>query len=509
MTTLNDHPVPTHFPRNRRRILAAVALAAVVFILAVARQEGMLSFLPFPLGGGHGRETALTRLPLTDSEAQEAIQREAGHIVACSYTSAPATRSDDGYGALNDDPISGHGPDWVVTEPAAIGAMSLLQAAAFGKERGDDVSAAEAALDGFFEVWLVQHTQGWIADPHSGDIGGMAARIYYDARGRWVKSGDATPGATGIMVSAMWKRYEYLTDTGRAAAGRAWLTRAWPLAQSAKGYLLTHFDPNSELERGPASSPNEWLTDAVAASDALACLDRWGALVGAPDPACRATATRLRAGIAAMKEDGPWKGFYRFRDHARDNQPSDGDSVDQIGFLPYETGALDPGDLFVRQISDGWTVGADGIAMTAQTSDPADWTYYGTHWHHYFAPRLENDYLYPGPGLQLAKVEWKYARRTGDHRVYLRAVNRLRWAVSPKYSALWSGEGGLMDWRDAHDYGHAAEKWARFIDTSGYLIQTVLMINFNRDTVYVPENALSARRCNPASSSLPSARPPG
>jgi len=209
--------------------------------------------------------------------------------------------------------------------------------------------------------------------------------------------------------------------------------------------------------------------------------------MGRPDPQCLATAVRLRSGIAAMKEDDSWKGYYRLRRHDQKDQPTNGDCVDQIAFLPYEADVLDPGDPFVRRISDNWTVGPN--AMTAQATDPAAWTYFGTHWHRYFALRLENDYLYPGPGLQLAKAEWKYARRTHDRVMALRATNRLRWAVAPQYSALWDKNGGLVDWRDARDHGHAAEPWARFIDTSGYLIQAVLMVSFGQDTRYTPEDA--------------------
>ncbi len=483
MTDQKARPTPSAV--RARIIVAAVALLGVLFVLAVARQQGMLASLPPPLGDPRGREVALSTPPLTDSEAREAIRREAGHIVSCSFTSTKANPQADGYGALNDDTIGDHGPDWVVSEPGAVGAISLLRAAAFLREHGGGDSGMEPALDGFFDVWLVGHKQGWVGDPHSADFGGMSARLGYDAGGRRIRADEATPAATGMMVVAMWKRYEYFADTGRDTAGRAWLARAWAVAEPARTYLLARFDTNTEMEHGPASSPDEWLTDAVAAHDGLLCLDRWAALLGHPDPRCAATATRLRSGIAAVKEDDTWKGYYRLREHDQRDQPTNGDCVDQMAFLPYEADVLDPGDPFVKEISDCWTVGPN--AMTAQAADPKGWTYFGTHWHRYFAPRLENDYLYPGPGLQLAKAEWKYAQRTHDKATALRAANRLRWAVGPQYSALWDKSGGLVDWRDARDRGHVAEPWARFIDTSGYLIQAVLMVSFGEDTRYTPE----------------------
>lgn len=493
---------PTPSAVRARILVTAVALLGALFVLAVARQQGMLASLPPPLGDPRGREAALSAPPLTDAEAREAVRREAGHIAACSFTSGGADPKADGYGALNDDAVTGHGPDWVVAEPGAVGAISLLRAAAFLRAHGGGDAALEPALDGFFDVWLVGHRQGWVVDPHAAGFGGMSARLGYDGSGHRVRADEATPAATGMMLVAMWKRYEYLRDTGRAPAGRAWLARAWAVAEPARDYLLARFDTDTELEHGPASSPDEWLTDAVAARDALLCLDRWAALIGRPDPPCAATADRLRAGIAAMKEDDSWKGYYRLREHDQKDQPTNGDCVDQIAFLPYEADALDPGDPFVRQVSDGWTVGPN--AMTAQAADPRGWTYFGTHWHRYFTPRLENDYLYPGPGLQLAKAEWKYARQAHDPVLALRAANRLRWAVAPQYSGLWDKSGGLVDWCDARDRGHSAEGWARFIDTSGYLIQAVLMVSFGQDTRYTPEDAppASAVTAPPSTTSM-------
>ena len=199
-----------------------------------------------------------------------------------------------------------------------------------------------------------------------------------------------------------------------------------------------------------------------------------------------------------MKDPTGKAGFYRYRGPAPSRTPSYGDSIDQICFLPYEVDVLPLGDSVVRKISDWWTTGDSKIKMTAQTDHPDRWTYYGTHWHHYFAARPENDYLYPGPGLQLAKVEWKQAQQTHDSALLQRAQSRLQWAVSPRYSALWlSGNsateagvgGGVQDWRDAKDYSHTAAQWERFIDTSGYLIQVILMVNFHRDTLYIPTRA--------------------
>jgi hypothetical protein len=138
--------------------------------------------------------------------------------------------------------------------------------------------------------------------------------------------------------------------------------------------------------------------------------------------------------------------------------------------------------------------------MTYPSTDAHDWRYYGTHWWYVFKGPAKNkqgnDNLYPGPGLQLAKVEWKYAHATGDTVTRERARRRLEWARSPSYSNLWLGANrsieadvpnGLVDWRDATQYQNKAQDWERFVDTSAYFIEVVLMLEYGVDTKYVPD----------------------
>ena len=133
--------------------------------------------------------------------------------------------------------------------------------------------------------------------------------------------------------------------------------------------------------------------------------------------------------------------------------------------------------------------------MTAQTDNPRDWRFYGLHWHFYFDPRPENAYLYPGPDLQLAKMEWKAGTALHDPVLLDRAQKRYEWANKAEYSNLWLGDGkrteagvgnGLIDWRDGGNYAHKAEDWQRFVDTSSYFIQVTLMIVYHTDTKFVP-----------------------
>jgi hypothetical protein len=491
--------------RSHRRRTAAIALVLLVagvtlFCLWVGVRPQRLLDRALHRGAGPAAS------PFTDAQARDALKRESGYLAACSYTEQAGRKArifpgSAAYGALNDVRIGDHGADWVAPEAGAIGAISLMKAAAFARAHGEDTRGEDAVLDAYFDVWLTGHRQGWVGDAGSSEAGGMAARVYYDGQGRRTRSEDATPAATGMTVVALWKRCEYLAGTGRAAAGMQWLTRAWPPARAAGEYLLRHQDTRFGLVRGPASSGDFWLTDAVAATDALRCLDCWAKTLKRPDPRYAAAASAITTGIVGMKERGDWSNFYRVRHRDHDYEPEYGDSLDQLCFLPYEADVLPPGEEYARRISDWWTLGGNEVSMTAQTTDAADWKYYGTHWHHYFVARPENEYLYPGPGLQLAKVEWKYAAQTHDPELRRRAVNRLRWAARREYSALWLGatapaqpDGGLVDWRDGANYPRTAETWARFIDTSAYFIQVTLMVNFNQDTRYVPEAPFDAPR---------------
>jgi hypothetical protein len=124
-----------------------------------------------------------------------------------------------------------------------------------------------------------------------------------------------------------------------------------------------------------------------------------------------------------------------------------------------------------------------------------DWRYFGTHWNWYFAGAPENDRLYPGPGFQLAKLEWKIGAAAGDPLYLTRSRRRLDWGRRLEYSALWwfltgeqeaSAGNGFVDWRDATDYSKTGETWSRFIDTSAYFIEVLLMHEAGIDTDYNP-----------------------
>ena len=433
---------------------------------------------------------------------EDALQRESNYICDSSYSALawnhPGVTSDlAGYGALNDIRIDHSGPDWVRPGESAHAAIGLMSAARQLRISHVDTARYDAVLSRFFQTWLLQNRQGWDVDRRDGDYGSMARRVFYEPTGHWSRDAQYGSGATGVMVVAMWKYSEYLDATGQAAEAVRWRRGAWVVAQPAGDYLRRMFNPLYHLVCGSTASPDLWVSDSVYAADALHCLSRW-----AKTPGFKASydydalAAQLTLGIQAMKDTRTGRGYFKYRDSRHGLEPTYGDSVDQLLFLPFEADLLSPADPFTRQISDWWTRGGEGIQMTAQTDTPADWRYYGLHWHSYFTPRPENAYLYPGPGLQLAALEWKAGTARHDPVLLDRARKRYEWANKAACSNLWLGTGsrveagvgnGLCDWRDGGNYAHKAEDWQRFVDTSAYFIRATLMICYGKDTKYVPQ----------------------
>ncbi len=433
---------------------------------------------------------------------EDALQRESNYICDSSYTELAwnhggTTPDLAGYGALNDIRIAQSGPDWVRPSESAHAAIGLMSAAQQLRIAHSDTARYDGVLSRFFRVWLLQNRQGWNVDRQDSDYGGMARRVWYEKSGHWSRDDSYSTGATGVMLVAMWKYSEYLDATGRAAEAARWRRDAWVAAQPAGDYLRRRSNPQHALVSGSSTSPDLWVSDSVFAADALRCLACWAKTASLkPSFDYDALAAQLTGGVLAMKDSGTGRGFFKFRDSRHSFQPTYGDSVDQLLFLPFEADLLSPADPLTRRISDWWTNGDQGIRMTAQTDAPSDWRYYGLHWHSYFVPRPENAYLYPGPGLQLAALEWKAGTARHDSLLLDRARKRYEWANKAAYSNLWLGTGsavesgvgnGLCDWRDGENYAHKAEDWQRFVDTSAYFIRTTLMICYGKDTKYVPE----------------------
>jgi hypothetical protein len=298
------------------------------------------------------------------------------------------------------------------------------------------------------------------------------------------------------MISAMWKFYEYNNAIGKPQVASDWLQRAWPMARLAGNFMKKKYNPTYQLVRTNSRSPDLWVSDSTYATMAFRCLDKWAGVVGKERSFdYGAMATNIAAGLQRLKDNGTKKNFFRYRESGNQMKPTYGARIDQICFLPYEANVLDPGDPFARAISDWWTHGSDGIALTYLAADSSDWRNYGTRYRYSFSQAPENNNLYPGPGLQLAKVEWKYSQKTGDALTLDRARKRFEWARSATYSNLWLGcsgtqeanvPNGLVDWRDATNYTHKADNWARFVDTSAYFIEVTLMLEYNVDTRYIP-----------------------
>lgn len=433
---------------------------------------------------------------------QDALVREADYISNCSYTRYTVNHdeiqdADDAYGAINVNRIYQKGPDWVSTGEAAMGAIGLMAAARQLKAAGLDVSRYDQVLDRFFQTWVLARKQPVNMNKGSAEYGGAFQRVHYAPTGEW-KSHDAVKtSVTGQLISAMWKFYEYKRATGSTQSANGWLQKSWPIARLGGDFIKRNYNPTYHLVRSNSKGGDLWISDTTYAAMGLKCLAQWAATARKTKSfEYKTLADDLTRGLVQLKDDGTKKNFFRYRSmRRRSSRPTYGDRIDQTCFLPYEADVLDPGEAFARSISDWWTNGSDGIRMTFRVDDPADWRYYGTHWRYFFKGAAENNNLYPGAGLQLAKVEWKYARRTGDRVTMERAQKRLEWAYRNSYSNLWCGvngtmeanvPNGLIDWRDANNYTHKADDWARFVDTSAYFIEGLLMLAYNVDTRYVP-----------------------
>ncbi len=369
---------------------------------------------------------------------------------------------------------------------------------------GYSITTYDQVLDRFFHTWLATHKQSVNTNSLDPNFGGIYSRVYYDTTGLWRSNAAPTTAVTGQMLAAMWKYYEYNVSIGNSVVASNWLQQGWDIARSGGDFIRRMTNATYNLVRGNSGGNDLWISDSAMSAAGLRCLDAWAGAAGKIKTFdYGAVANAIVAGLEQLKDNGSRKNFFKYRSSGSGYSPTYGDSIDQLCFLPYEAEVLDPVEPFCRSISDWWTTGSGGINMTYPVADTNDWRYFGTHWHYYFSPQVENGYLYPGPGLQLAKVEWKYARRTGDPVALDRARKRLQWAAGTNYSKLWFGAGnsteanvanGLVDWRDSANFVNSAPTWQRFCDTSAYFIELVLMVYFDVNSKYIPNSDLSIRR---------------
>lgn len=435
--------------------------------------------------------------------AENLLERESGYIVDCSYTKWARNKDThnwkaDAYGCFNNIRLaSDTGPDWVVSSENAVCVIGLMQATRLLKDDGSEVAAQDEVIKEFFQNWLKWKRQPIVTD--GVDAGGFAERVYYDKQGKRTRLGNANAGSTGIMMVAMYKRYEFLRDTKRENEANQWLANkdAWRIMHDGFKFIKKNFNATHKMVRSRSEQNDLWLTDATLTACGIKCFQAWAEKSGRPSEDSETLFNNIREGVAAMKDPGEWKNFYRYREANKDFSPGYGDRIDQICFLPFESGLLSTQDDFAVSLSDWWTEGSkDSPKMTPQNKDSKDWRYFGTRWKHFFVGYPEtNHYLYPGPSLQLAKMEWRIGKTSNNETIKQRANHRYAFANNKSYSNLWfgaSGESeagipnGIVDWRDGNDQTRTAAKHERFIDTSSYLIQVTLMVFFDRDTVYLP-----------------------
>jgi hypothetical protein len=412
-------------------------------------------------------------------------------------------------GAINDIRVPPAAPPnhagWVEPAIEATAAIGMMQGAGYLHGLGRDIATWDSVLDELFWTWELANRQGQNLDPESPDHGAFMRRVDYDALG-----GEATrdpvwkSDVTALMLTANWKYFEYCEATGQWAQGGAWLAEAFEIQRAGADYLVRLHDtaPAGAIHLLPGNSTephyDAWVHFAAYAVPALRSASAWARRRGAPHADYDRVADSLVTGLQSMKD--PARGiYYRYVPWQGGSYgpPTHGPSIDQLTFVPVEVGAV-PIDGFAAGISDWFTEGDGEVSMTHPTRDPNDWRYFGTHWNWFFAGAPENDRLYPGPGFQLAKLEWKVGAAIADPLYTTRSLRRLDWGRRLEYSALWwflTGEvdagvpNGFVDWRDATDYSSTGETWARFVDTSAYFIEALLMHEAGIDTDYNPSPA--------------------
>lgn len=444
--------------------------------------------------------------PLRAGWGEDSIKKECDYIVNCSFTTHAVNNSqaqigDAAYGTINVVRIASSGADWVNPGESAIAAIGLMAGSRKLWEDGgysSDVTRYNAVLDAFFYKWVNNNANSRVFASSGTDAGGVHSRVYYNVDGSYSSANPPTSAATGQILAASWKYYEYLVATNQSTEADNWLWWSKDFVNRAAPFLRNAYNSTHKMNAARPSArtnSNLWISDTAWAEVGMRVLARYQAKNQIPAPSGYTFAGRannLRTGLSNMKDPGSWKNFYRFRDRAASYAPSYGDNLDQLCFLPYETNSLSVADAHCGEVSTWWTTG--GI-MTPNTTNSTPWTYYGTKWKHFFASSTENDRLTPGPGMQLALVEWKHHDATNDQTFHTRAANRLAFADSTSRSNLWLGNSttteagvpnGIIDWRNQTDYNNAAPSWQRFADTSAYFIMTVLMVVFDTDTTYQP-----------------------
>lgn len=517
-----------------------------------------------------------TGSPAQAGWGEDALVREANYICDSSFTrycgwylshtgSGGFSTTSKAYGVINDYRVNANGPDFVRIGEGAMASVGLIQAvkqlrAANGSGAyTSQITRYDNVLSTYFRTYVLSRTTDSggnhfqiLQDGSNGVYDGMQ----YYADGSSKSIGTPSVGVSAQMLIAMWKYAEYQSSLGQNNYRDDAV--AWNFISRAASYISWdgRFNSTYLLVSNDAGGWM-WTNDNAFIVPGLQCAAKWAQAKGLASSVYQPwlnRAANVQKGLLGMMDNGGWKSFYRLRKSdgtvAYTANDSEGRVIDQTCFAPYETNAMNPiagfaypagGSQwypastqlanwnFAKSISDFWTDGNAASGFPGMTDKRTDWRFYGTNWHRFVdhPEYAENHQIYPGPGLQLAKVEWKCAtaqgadsdtnRNTAGTAAY-RANKRYRWANTGDAtgSNLWYGGGswnpfnstwtagswtygfsypsegdqgisnGIIDWRDADNYYLAANEWDRYVDTSAYFIEVTLMNIWRTDTRYTP-----------------------
>src|SRR6267143_1751951 len=200
--------------------------------------------------------------------AEDALMRESGYIVNCSFTEFAVNHSavqttDDAYGAINVDRVYQVGPDWVNPGESAMAAIGLTAAARQLKVSGYSITTYEQVLNRFFQTWLLARKQSDNTNALDSNYGGINSRVYYDSSGLWRSNDAPTTAVTGQMLAAMWKYYEYNISIGNPATASNWLQQSWDVARTAGDFIRRMTNATYKLVRGNSGGNDLWISDAT------------------------------------------------------------------------------------------------------------------------------------------------------------------------------------------------------------------------------------------------------
>lgn len=421
---------------------------------------------------------------------------EANYLAMCSwnpYNSAitdggtvGSYGSSPGFGAMNQWRIGNNEADSVEAGTGAIGIIGLLYAtnrlngnSNYMPSGSSYQTAVKSALGDFFWSW-VRNSSNQINSTVSGHANtGFYTNYSYGANGQPASGYPNTPSAavTAEILMAMWK-YCNLSPNGDITGSGGYEAQAYSQAK-AMGYYI-------------ANNLSTCTSDRSYAYCAYENLSQWATAEG--DSATASTfsgyATNVQNALWGANDDNsPIRDFYDYMSGSTGY--FDNGDIDQVGFAPYEMGAIpaswEAADGYSKgfgvEVASWWQTGTfDGDYLTVQSGPYTGGVCQST-------PSLHPQ-AYPGDTFQFIDAAWKAESAQGWPNITPGTLwNDYFFGASPygssgnlggdgdKGSTCWNTgtsydgyQGGFIDWINTGTGAQPSATYERFCDTSAYFI---------------------------------------